>query len=110
VVNNQGWSLVLRGDWAASLPYFELAASLDPNSQRIADNLDLARTALDAALPARRPGETGEDWAARLNDAGVAAQLLGDKKRAIAAFTQALYASDHWYARAANNLDNVAHP
>jgi tetratricopeptide (TPR) repeat protein len=110
VANNQGWSLVLRGDWAASLPYFELAASLDSSSQRIADNLELARTALDAALPARREGETNQDWAARLNDAGVAAQLLGDKQRAIAAFTQALYASDHWYARAANNLDNVARP
>jgi tetratricopeptide (TPR) repeat protein len=108
VVNNQGWSFILRGDWAAGLPYFELAATLDPSSQRIADNLELARTALDAALPGRRAGESNGDWAARLNDAGVAAQLLGDRQRAIAAFTQALYASDRWYARAANNLENVA--
>jgi Flp pilus assembly protein TadD len=108
VVNNQGWSLILRGQWAAAKPYFELAVTLDPNSQRIADNLELTRTALDAALPSRKAGESDKDWAARLNDAGVAAQLLGDKKRAIAAFTQALYASDRWYPRAANNLENAS--
>jgi len=108
VLNNQGWSRVLRGDWAGALPYFQDAATLDPNSERIADNLDLAKTALAAALPSRRSGESNRDWAERLNDAGVAAQLLGNKQRAIAAFTQALYASDQWYARAANNLEGVA--
>jgi len=55
-------------------------------------------------LPRRKPGEADSDWAARLNDAGVAAEALGDRKRAIAAFTQALEASGSWYERAANNL------
>jgi hypothetical protein len=44
----------------------------------------------------------------RLNDAGVAAQLLGDRKRAIAAFTQALDASPVWYDRASNNLKQLS--
>src|SRR5206468_5516488 len=105
VINDQGWSHVLRGEWATALPYFEDAAKRDPSSQRIANNLELARAALTAELPSRRPSESTADWAARLNDAGVAAQLVGDRARAVAAFSQALYASGAWYSRAANNLE-----
>lgn len=107
VINNQGWSMLLRGDWASAVPYFEEAAAIDPKSERVANNLELARAALGADLPKRRPGESGEDWAKRLNDAGVAAEMLGDKKRAIAAFTQAIDASPIWYDRASNNLKAV---
>jgi hypothetical protein len=42
-----------------------------------------------------------------LNDAGVAAAILGDKRRATAAFTQALDVSGTWYSRAANNLETL---
>lgn len=108
VINNQGWSRLLRGDWPAALPLFEKAAALDPGSQRIANNVELARVALGASLPKQRPGESAHDWAERLNDAGVAAQLLGDKKRALAAFTQALEASPTWYQRASDNLQTVS--
>jgi tetratricopeptide (TPR) repeat protein len=104
VINNQGWSMLLRGDWAAAVPLFQKAVALDKDSERIANNLELAKTALAADLPRRRPGEANEDWAARLNDAGVAAELLGDNHRAVAAFTQALDASPVWYDRASNNL------
>jgi tetratricopeptide (TPR) repeat protein len=104
IVNNQGWSKLLRGDWAGALPLFENAAALDSTSQRIANNLELVRAALAADLPARRGGETNAQWAARLNDAGVAAELVGNKQRAVAAFTQALDASPVWYDRASNNL------
>jgi Flp pilus assembly protein TadD len=108
VLNNRGWSLVLRGEWAAAIDYFEQAAALDPHSSRIANNLELAREAVSADLPRRASGESDRDWAARLNDAGVAANLLGDRKRAIAAFSQALEASGTWYERAANNLQAVS--
>ena len=104
VANNRGWSRILRGDWAGAIPFLEQAAALDPKSTRTANNLELARSALAAELPRRSSGETDGDWAARLNDAGVAAQILGDRGRAIAAFTQALEASTSWYERAANNL------
>ena len=104
VINNQGWSLLLRGDWTKAVGFFERAAARDPKSTRIANNLELARAALSTDLPKRRPGEDDQDWAARLNDAGVAAQLLGNKARAIAAFSQALEARATWYDRAANNL------
>jgi tetratricopeptide (TPR) repeat protein len=104
IINNQGWSKLLRGDWASAVSFFDQAAALDPKSDRIANNLELAKDALAADLPQRRSGETDRDWAVRLNDAGVAAELLGDKQRAIAAFTQALDASPVWYDRASNNL------
>src|SRR5439155_23768780 len=105
VIYNQGFSLLLRGDWLSAVDCFERAALLEPSSGRIANNLELARAVLAADLPRRRDGESDQDWAERLNDAGVAAQALGDKSRAIAAFTQALAASGHWYVRAANNLE-----
>lgn len=108
IINNEGWSKLLRGDWAAAVPFFELAATLDSKSRRIVNNLELARTALAAALPERRAGESDREWAVRLNDAGVAAELLGDRKRAIAAFTQALDASPVWYDRASNNLKQMS--
>lgn len=106
-VNNRGWSLLLRGDWKEALEYFERATVLDPKSERAANNLDLARAALAAELPHRKPAESDSSWAGRLNDAGLAAAILGDKSRATAAFTQALNASGTWYTRAANNLEAI---
>ncbi|HEX6741578.1 MAG TPA: tetratricopeptide repeat protein [Sphingomicrobium sp.] len=103
-LNNRGWSNLLRGDWKSALDLFEQAAARDPTSTRIANNLELAQAALASELPKRRPNEDDRAWAARLNDAGIAARLLGDRQRAIAAFTQALEASGSWYDRAANNL------
>lgn len=107
VLNNQGWSRLLRGDWRGAVGYFEQGAALNPKSERMSNNLELARAALAGELPGRRPGESESDWAARLNDAGVAAEVMGDTKRAAAAFTQAIEASGRWYARAANNLEGT---
>ena len=108
--NNRGWSHILRGDWSLARDHFEKARALDPKSGRIANNLELARAALATELPRREPGESDRSWAERLNDAGVAAHLLGDRERAIAAFTQALQASGSWYSLAANNLEAVSKP
>ena len=104
IANNQGWSYLMRGDWGDARDCFRQAAVLDPSSSRIANNVELVEAALNGVLPARRQGESNASWAARLNDAGVVADLRGDKKRAIAAFTQALEASGIWFARASNNL------
>jgi tetratricopeptide (TPR) repeat protein len=104
VANNSGWSLLLRGRWENAIEPLEIAARLNPSSKRIADNLELARAALADALPKRRSAESAADWAARLNDAGVVARLRGDRKRAVAAFAQAIEARTGWFERAANNL------
>jgi hypothetical protein len=85
----------------------EQASILDPKSARIQNNLELARAAIADHLPERRAGEADADFAARLNDAGVAAEERGDRARAIAAFSQALSVKDSWYARAANNLQEA---
>jgi Flp pilus assembly protein TadD len=107
ILNNQGWSLILRGKWADSLIPLEQAAILDPKSLRTRNNLELARAALQNHLPERKPGESNSEFAARLNDAGVAAERRGERARAIAAFSQALAVNDSWYARAANNLEKA---
>lgn len=108
ILNNIGFSHLLQGDWKGAIGYFERARMIDPAIERIGNNLELARAAIDQGLPARRPNESSSEWAARLNDAGVAAQILGERRRAIANFTRALEANGSWYARAANNLDAVS--
>lgn len=107
VLNNRGWSLLLRGQWASAIDILQKAVSLDPKSTRAANNLELAKAAVAAELPQRRKGESDPDFAARLNDAGVVAEQGGNTTRAVAAFTQALEVNDSWYARAANNLKAV---
>lgn len=107
VLNNIGYSHLLQGDWGEAIRLFERAQAIDPAIARLANNLELARAAIDEDLPRRRPRESASDWASRLNDAGVAAELLGDRQRAIANFTRALEASGKWYDRAANNLAAV---
>jgi Flp pilus assembly protein TadD len=104
VLNNIGWSLLVRGRWKEALSLLERAAALDPGSARIADNLELARAAVTEDLPERRAGESEADWAVRLNDAGVVARLQGNNRKAIAAFARAIEARSQWFERAANNL------
>jgi len=108
VLTNMGWSRLLRGDWNGAIAPLEQAVKLMPNSERAANDLELARAALASDLPQRRDGESDGDWAARLNDAGVAAELRGERARAIAAFSQAIEARGSWYTRAANNLSAVS--
>ena len=108
IFNNYGWSLLIRGRWSDALDKIERAAAIDPKSQRIADNLELARAAVSEDLPQRRPNESEADWTARLNDAGVIARLQGNNKKAVAAFTQAIEARSQYYTRAANNLAMAA--
>lgn len=110
IPNNQGWSFMLRGRWAEALGAFERAAALDPALPRLANNIELARAAVDADLPSRHAGENDEAYAARLNDAGVVAAADGQTKRAQAAFSQAIELRSRWYARAADNLAALAAP
>jgi Flp pilus assembly protein TadD len=105
VLNNKGWSLMLRGAWHLALPLLERAAALDPQSTRSRHNLELVRVALAEDLPPRRAGESDQDYAARLNDAGVMARIQGAQAKAVAAFTRAIETRGLWYRRAAQNLE-----
>jgi len=104
ILNNQGWSRMLRGEWGAALPLLERAAALDPQAARTRHNLELVHVALAGDLPRRRPGESDQDYAARLNDAGVMARIQGASARAVAAFSRAIETRNQWYRRAARNL------
>jgi Flp pilus assembly protein TadD len=107
IANNQGWSLLLRGQWQAAVHQLERAYALDPNTSRLANNLEIARAGIALDLPLRKPKESDASWAARLNDAGVAAAIKGDNRRAVAAFSQAIVASRVWNVRSAANLAQV---
>ncbi|WP_300974531.1 tetratricopeptide repeat protein [Sphingomonas sp. LHG3406-1] len=104
LLNNAGWSLLLRGRWSEAAERLSRAAALEPSDTRIQANAELAQAAIAARLPSRRAGESDAAFAARLNDAGVVAFVQGDRQKAVAAFTRALEASSQWFTRAANNL------
>lgn len=104
IANNLGWSYFLEGRPAEALSYLERAAAADSRSQLFSDNVEIVRAAIAADLPGRRSGETDEDYAARLNDLGVVALRQGQRKKAVAAFTQAIAVRGTYYARAASNL------
>ncbi len=108
LANNRGWSLMLRGRWAEAEAMFITALTLDPKVLHGAANLELARAGISGDLPARRMGESDASFAARLNDAGVLAAAVGDRPRAVAAFTRAIDAKSNWFGRAATNLDSLA--
>ena len=107
IATNRGWSLVLRGRWAEAEAELARGATLDPSLPRLNNNLQLARDALALSLPGRRAGEGDAAWAARLNDAGVAAAAKGERARAIAAFAQSIAARPSWNTRTAANLAAV---
>ncbi|GAA4712242.1 tetratricopeptide repeat protein [Sphingomonas lutea] len=104
VLNNLGWSHLLRGEWQQAAAALEKAVAAKGATQRARNNLELAKAAIASDLPRRAAGESDADFAARLNDAGVAAQIRGERQRAIAAFAQAIATRDSWYDRAARNL------
>lgn len=104
IANNLGWSFFLEGRPADALPYLERAAAADPRSRLFSDNVEIVRAAIAVDLPARRSGETDDDYAARLNDLGVVALRQGQRTKAVAAFTQAIAVRGAYYARAASNL------
>ena len=104
LLNNLGWSLLLRGDWKGAAERLQQALATDPSSRIARANLELAEAALAQDLPARRENETLDVYAARLNDTGVIAEAAGDRKRAIAAFSQAVALHPRWSEKAASNL------
>ena len=104
VLNNLGWSLLLRGDWRGAAERLQQASAADPSSRIARANLELAQAASAQDLPPRRENESVDAYAARLNDIGVIAEAAGDRKRAIAAFAQAVSLHPRWSEKAANNL------
>ena len=104
ILNNQGWSLLLRGQWKGAAEQLQRALAVDPGNRIARANLELAEAASAQDLPSRRENETLDTYAARLNDIGVIAEAAGDRKRAVAAFSQAVSLHPRWSEKAAGNL------
>lgn len=106
ILNNIGYSLVLRGKSADALPWLARAARLDPASSAIANNLVVA-SALNGAVPTLPASLPPVRAAAMLNNAGYAFWLNGDVRHGRQLLQQAVTASPTYYARAKNNLDQL---
>jgi Flp pilus assembly protein TadD len=104
ILANRGYSLILqhRLDEAASL--LARAAAAAPNDPVIQADRDMADV-LRGRFPEDKPAdETPAEWARRLNNAGYAAFVAGDRATATALITRAVMTSETFYRRAANNL------
>lgn len=104
VLNNLGYSMILRRRPADAVPILREAAMLAPRNERAANNLDIARSAAGEDLIAQIPGRGSERWADRVNNAGYAAWLAGNPRHAIRYLSEAVSAADIYPMRAAANL------
>ncbi len=106
-LNNRGYSLLLQKRFGEALDLLRRAAALEPENQRIALNLKLAAAMSGDYSLRRGPRESAQAWARRLNNAGYAAWLAGDRAAARSLLARAIEASEIHYSRAAENLKLV---
>lgn len=105
VLNNQGVSMLARGDFKKAAVYFDMAAAIDPGSQRTQTNLDLTRAALEGDMDlSRYEYLDAKSRAQKFNNWGYAAMLRGDLDRAELYFEQAIDVHPSFYAIAHKNL------
>jgi Flp pilus assembly protein TadD len=106
-LNNLGYSLLLQGKHHEAQGVFAAALLLSPENSRTRTNLELAK-AMSGQFPAApHRGESEDDYAVRLNNAGYAAWLSGNSNSARALLSDSLSRSSRWFGRAANNLKRV---
>lgn len=105
LLNNRGYSLLIQRRYADAVPVLERAARRAPDNRRIANNLDLARSA--AGLPIDLGTANQAERARRLNNAGYAAWLAGRPDSARTYLAEAIKNSASHHARAEGNLDLV---
>ncbi|MBY8826483.1 hypothetical protein K7G82_29545 [Sphingomonas colocasiae] len=104
ILNNLGYSMILRKCPAEAIALLREATRLAPRNLRAANNLDIARSAAGEDMIAQIPDKGSERWADRVNNAGYAAFLAGDKGHAMRYLSTAISAADVYPARAAANL------
>jgi Flp pilus assembly protein TadD len=107
ILANSGYSMFLqhRLDEAALL--LDRAAAGAPDNKTISANRDMVAV-LRGRFPLSKPaGQSMDEWARRLNNAGYAAFAAGDRATAEALISRAMIASEIYYRRAAANLARV---
>lgn len=107
-LNNHGVSMLARGDHKTALVYFDMAAAIEPYSQRIQTNIDLAKAALEIdPKGANFKDLDGKSRARKLNNRGYAAMMRGDGHNAEQYFLEAIDAHPSFYAVAHKNLQTL---
>jgi len=101
--NNRGYSLLQRGQHAASVPLFRQALQIDPTLEAARNNLTLA-TALQGGYEGALAAIPSETMPVALNNVGYAALLRGDYPSAETYLTRAVQTSPRHFERANENL------
>jgi len=105
ILNNHGYSLILRRRFADALAVFSRAAQAAPDDRVVRNNLELARAlAGDYPQPIAAPDATDDEQARKLNNAGYAAWLNGDIPAARALLARAIETRTSHYGLAERNL------
>ncbi len=107
ILNNHGYSLMLQRQFDGAIALFESAKRLAPGNLRIANNLDVALASAGKALDVSRAGESKDQLAKRLNNAGYAALMSGDAKTAQSYLDRAVTLSGSYFKRASDNLERA---
>ncbi|HWA60445.1 MAG TPA: tetratricopeptide repeat protein [Caulobacteraceae bacterium] len=106
VLNNRGYSRLLRQDYDRAVDDFVDALKKKPDMAPARTNLRLA-LAMKGEYDRALQGGSPADQAALLNNAGFAAMTRGDYSRAEQLFEEAIKAKGEYYAKAAANLETA---
>lgn len=106
VLNNQGVSMLARGQAQEAAAYFRRALEADPKFERAATNLELANASISgASLEAMAAAEpNAKIRAQKLNNYGYVAMLQGRHAEAERLFQAAIEAHPSFYAIAFENM------
>ncbi len=103
VLNNLGYSLMARQEYAEAANILEMAVVQQPENERFQNNLDIAQAAMGEA-PSRAAKESQSRWVERLTNSGYAALLAGHKQAGTALLSNAVIGSSAMASKAAANL------
>lgn len=103
ILNNRGYSLVQRGDYAAAVPLLNQALRLDPTLEAARNNLTLA-SALQGRYEGALTAIPADVLPVALNNVGYAALLRGDYASAEVYLTRAIQSSPRHFEKANENL------
>jgi Flp pilus assembly protein TadD len=103
ILNNYGLSLLKQGQAAKAAVIFDRARELMPDDARIIANGDTAYVMAGQEIR-RRPIDTADEWARRLNNAGQVAMRVGDLPLAQAYLSRAVTEADSFVPEAAAAL------
>jgi Flp pilus assembly protein TadD len=105
VLNNLGYSLILQNRAVEAVEVLKEAAILQGKTQAITlINLDIASAMAGSFDDTKREGETDEEFAERLNNAGYGALLVSSKNAAVSYLSRALEMRPVFFSIAAENL------